>query len=102
MDDLIGDGRGLMVLKYRSCGINAKWRQPGAQIKKGAEVGIFRFCRSGIVVEVEMSRIEVDVDSVGVSRLAGLMSVAVRMTMGRANGGGDIVGRKVGGKGRGG
>ena len=52
-----------MVLNYRLCGINAKWRQPGAQIKKGAEVGIFRFCGSGIVVAVEMSRIEVDVDS---------------------------------------
>ena len=53
-----------------------------------------------MVVAFKMSRIDVDGGSDSVSWQAGLMSVDVRMTMGRANRGGDIEGREVGRRGR--
>ncbi|KAL2837023.1 phosphatidylserine decarboxylase-domain-containing protein [Aspergillus pseudodeflectus] len=43
--------------------INEKWQKPGAEIKKGDELGIFQFGGSSIIVAFQKGRIQFDEDA---------------------------------------
>ncbi|KAL2851070.1 phosphatidylserine decarboxylase-domain-containing protein [Aspergillus pseudoustus] len=64
--------------------INEKWQKPGAEIKKGDELGFFQFGGSSIIVAFQKGRIQFDKDLIEPSRNAIAVDVEVGMSMGRA------------------
>ncbi|KAL3495073.1 phosphatidylserine decarboxylase-domain-containing protein [Aspergillus germanicus] len=64
--------------------INEKWQKPGAEIKKGDELGIFQFGGSSIIVAFQKGRIQFDEDLIGPSKKAIAVDVEVGMSLGRA------------------
>lgn len=68
-----------------TCRINEEWREPGAKIQKGDEVGIFQFGGSSIIVAFEKGRIRFDDDLTMMSKKAIAVDVEVGMSLGKAN-----------------
>ncbi|KAJ5244938.1 hypothetical protein N7489_005034 [Penicillium chrysogenum] len=64
--------------------INEKWQKPGAEIKKGDELGVFQFGGSSIIVAFQKGRIQFDEDLTGPSKNAVAVDVEVGMSLGRA------------------
>jgi phosphatidylserine decarboxylase len=64
--------------------INEKWQKPGAEIKKGDELGIFQFGGSSIIVAFQKGRIQFDEDLIGPSKNAIAVDVEVGMSLGCA------------------
>ncbi|KAL2811593.1 phosphatidylserine decarboxylase [Aspergillus granulosus] len=64
--------------------INEKWQKPGAEIKKGDELGIFQFGGSSIIVAFQNGRIQFDEDLIEPSKNAVAIDVEVGMSLGRA------------------
>ncbi|KAL4781074.1 phosphatidylserine decarboxylase-domain-containing protein [Aspergillus varians] len=64
--------------------IHEKWQEPGAEIVKGEELGIFQFGGSSIVVAFQRGRIQFDEDLIGPSKHAVAVDVEVGMSLGRA------------------
>ncbi|CRG84109.1 hypothetical protein PISL3812_01440 [Talaromyces islandicus] len=64
--------------------INDKWQKPGAEIKKGDELGIFQFGGSSIIVAFQKGRIQFDEDLIKPSKNSVAVDVEVGMSLGRA------------------
>ncbi|KAL4955416.1 phosphatidylserine decarboxylase-domain-containing protein [Aspergillus filifer] len=64
--------------------IHEKWQVPGAEIKKGDELGLFQFGGSSIIVAFQKGRIEFDEDLLKPSKHAVAVDVEVGMSLGRA------------------
>jgi phosphatidylserine decarboxylase len=73
-----------LVQDADDCRIHEKWQKPGAEIKKGDELGIFQFGGSSIIVAFQKGRIQFDEDLVGPSKRAIAVDVEVGMSLGRA------------------
>jgi hypothetical protein len=72
------------VRKINTLSIHEKYRQPGAEVRKGDELGIFQFGGSAIIVAFQEGRIEFDHDMVDMSRRRIHVAVEVGMSLGRA------------------
>ncbi|KAL4805103.1 phosphatidylserine decarboxylase-domain-containing protein [Aspergillus unguis] len=64
--------------------IHDKWQQPGEEIKKGDELGIFQFGGSSIIVAFQKGRIQFDEDLIRPSYHATMVDVEVGMSLGHA------------------
>ncbi|RDW92793.1 putative phosphatidylserine decarboxylase [Aspergillus mulundensis] len=64
--------------------IHEKWQKPGAEIKKGDELGTFQFGGSSIIVAFQKGRIQFDEDLIEPSKRAVVVDVEVGMSLGRA------------------
>ncbi|KAL4904477.1 hypothetical protein BDW74DRAFT_31246 [Aspergillus multicolor] len=64
--------------------IHEKWQKPGAEIKKGDELGLFQFGGSSIIVAFQKGRIQFDEDLIEPSKHAVAVDVEVGMSLGRA------------------
>jgi len=62
--------------------IHEKYRQPGQEISKGDELGIFQFGGSSIIVAFQKNRIVFDKDLVGMSKKKIQVAVEVGMSLG--------------------
>jgi hypothetical protein len=67
--------------------IHEQYRQPGQEIKKGDELGIFQFGGSSIIVAFQKGRIDFDQDIVDHSKRKIQVAVEVGMSLGNAKGG---------------
>jgi phosphatidylserine decarboxylase len=67
------------------CRIHDQFRTPGAQVKKGDELGIFQFGGSSIIVAFEKGRVEFDQDLLEMSKQRIQVAVEVGMSLGRAS-----------------
>ncbi|KAK4233644.1 phosphatidylserine decarboxylase proenzyme 2 [Achaetomium macrosporum] len=65
--------------------IHQRFREPGARIKKGDELGIFQFGGSSIIVAFGKGKIEFDQDLVELSKQRIQVAVEVGMSLGRAS-----------------
>ncbi|RYP68284.1 hypothetical protein DL771_006786 [Monosporascus sp. 5C6A] len=63
---------------------NDKWQKPGAEIRKGDELGLFQFGGSSIIVAFQKGRIKFDQDLLDLSRQKIQVSVEVGMSLGSA------------------
>ncbi|RYP51415.1 hypothetical protein DL769_010818 [Monosporascus sp. CRB-8-3] len=63
---------------------NDKWQKPGAEIRKGDELGLFQFGGSSIIVAFQKGRIKFDQDLLDRSRQKIQVSVEVGMSLGSA------------------
>lgn len=66
--------------------IHPQYQQPGTQIHKGDELGIFQFGGSSIIVAFQKGRIQFDEDILKASKNAIAVDVEVGMSLGRAVG----------------
>ncbi|KAK4235925.1 hypothetical protein C8A03DRAFT_17386, partial [Achaetomium macrosporum] len=64
--------------------IHDRFRTPGAQVKKGDELGIFQFGGLSIIVAFEKGRVEFDQDLLEMSKQRIQVAVEVGMSLGRA------------------
>lgn len=64
--------------------IHDRFREAGAEVKKGEELGIFQFGGSSIIVAFERGRIEFDQDLVELSKQRIQVAVEVGMSLGHA------------------
>ncbi|GES58086.1 phosphatidylserine decarboxylase [Aspergillus terreus] len=64
--------------------IHEQWQQPGSEIRKGDELGLFQFGGSSIIVAFEKNRIQFDDDLLRLSAQAIAVDVEVGMSLGRA------------------
>lgn len=64
--------------------IHEKFREGGARVEKGEEIGLFQFGGSSIIVAFEKGRIVFDEDLLSVSRREVMMAVEVGMSLGKA------------------
>ncbi|KAF1983303.1 phosphatidylserine decarboxylase [Aulographum hederae CBS 113979] len=67
--------------------IHEKWRTPGAEIKKGEEIGLFQFGDSSIIVAFQKGRLRFDDDLLEASEKRVQVAVEVGMSLGTAVGG---------------
>ncbi|KAH6959750.1 phosphatidylserine decarboxylase [Ilyonectria sp. MPI-CAGE-AT-0026] len=61
-----------------------KWQEPGAEVKKGDELGLFQFGGSSIIVAFQKGRVEFDEDLGDLSRQRIQVSVQVGVSLGSA------------------
>src|SRR5687767_9272763 len=64
--------------------IHERWKNPGAEIKKGDEIGHFQFGGSSIIVAFQPGRIKFDQDLLDLSLQRIQVSVEVGMSLGGA------------------
>ncbi|KAH7350565.1 phosphatidylserine decarboxylase-domain-containing protein [Rhexocercosporidium sp. MPI-PUGE-AT-0058] len=65
--------------------INEAFRKEGADVKKGEEIGLFKFGGSSIIVAFEKDRIRFDEDLLSVSQQRIMVDVEVGMSLGTAS-----------------
>lgn len=80
----MGQGTLTTGLFSSRCRIHSRFQEPGAQIKKGEELGIFQFGGSSIIVAFQKGRIQFDQDLLDHSRQRIQVAVEVGMSLGRA------------------
>lgn len=68
------------------CRIHERFRNPGQEVKKGEELGIFQFGGSSIIVAFQEGKIEFDQDLLELSKRQIQVAVEVGMSLGRARG----------------
>jgi phosphatidylserine decarboxylase len=69
---------------FHLCSVHEKWQQPGSEIKKGDELGIFQFGGSSIIVAFQAGRSDLNEDLLEYSRQRVQVSVEVGMSLGKA------------------